>query len=56
MAAGSNDEVEKSWTKDGTVYVKMKGSDKINRIEYSDYQEWLVFVAGGDDEDERKTD
>ena len=40
MATRGNDEVEKSWTLDGAVYVKSKGSDKVKRIEFKDYQEW----------------
>ena len=50
MAARSNDEVEKCWTIDGTVYVVMKGSDEITRIDYSDYQDWLDFAEEEDAE------
>lgn len=50
MAARSNDEVEKCWTIDGTVYVVMKGSDEITSISYSEYQDWLDFADDDDAE------
>ena len=49
MAARSNDEVQKCWTIDGSVYVVMKGSEEITRIEYPDYQDWLDFVDDGEE-------
>ena len=54
MAARSNDEVEKCWTIDGTVYLMMKGSDKISSISYSEYQDWLDFTDDDDAEYESK--
>lgn len=40
-ATKGNEEVEKSWSVDGTIHVLWTGSDKVQKLKYSDYQEWL---------------
>ena len=41
MATKGNDDVEKSWTIDGAIFVKWKGSTDIKKLSYADYDEWL---------------
>ena len=36
-----NNEVEKSWTTDGIILVKWKGTGTIKKLEFHDYAEWL---------------
>ena len=43
VATKGNDDVEKSWTIDGTIFVKWKGSDDIKKLDYADY-EWKDLV------------
>ena len=40
-ATWKNDKVEKSWTTDGIIFVKWKGTGTIKKLEFHDYAEWL---------------
>ena len=41
MATKGNNDVDKSWTIDGAIFVKWKGSTDIKKLSYADYDEWL---------------
>ena len=44
MATKGNDDVEKSWTIDGAIFVKWKGSDAIKKLGYAGYDDWLDLM------------
>ena len=48
MATKGNNDVDKSWTIDGTIYVKWKGSDVIKKVGYAEYDEWLEWSEESD--------
>ena len=43
-ATWKNDDVERSWTAEGTIYVKWAGSGNIKKLDYNDYSDWLDSV------------